>query len=381
MLYHPVAMSFFFAFTVALFGCGRSQTTAGSTGAQAMKTQSASQETFAEVKFEPIEFKATKRPQPQSVDEATASLDAIKKLYNWNNIPAALNKDLTTESVYQYVKAWKLLKEQIPHDIEFLKDLDGASIPGADKFTAQPIDNLKKQQLDWLENRLPKQMADSAKYTRQFLTANVDKMKWNHIEKAADCDMSDSIQVTNLLSRPDQNELRAEQIKNVDLAYASLAIFDQQISNDSDSNADWQAQRKSFRSVVDRYQEKLQQAGDAILPPSDINDAGLEKIAAKVLSDKKYKLPKAHRIIVNAPKRSFGKDHFTVDFGERSIEKSPYRWEEFQVATIEQEGDHYFLWYNTLLHYSVGPHTVPTNKWVLGPRHRSAPISKKNIDK
>jgi len=86
------------------------------------------------------------------------------------------------------------------------------------------------------------------------------------------------------------------------------------------------------------------------------------------------------RVIVNAPKKSFGKDHYTIDFDERSIEKSPYRWEEFQAATIEKEGDKYFLYYNTILKYSVGPHTVPTGKWVLGPRHLSAPISEENIN-
>ena len=144
--------------------------------------------------------------------------------------------------------------------------------------------------------------------------------------------------------------------------------------------SDWAAKKKTFRDMVVRYQEKLEQAADAIQPPADIGNAELKAIAAEVLANKQYKLIKAERIIVNAPKKSFGKDHFTIDFGERTIEKSPYRWEEFQVATIEKDGDQYFLWYNTIMNYSVGPHTVPTEKWVLGPRHKSAPISKKNIN-
>lgn len=386
MCYQLTTLTLFLGFAIAIAGCGRSNTTADSIGGQDMIAQTDSQEIFPAVTFDSIEFKATERSEPQSVDQAKATLDAIDKLYNWINIPAALNKDLTADSVFQYVKAWKLLNAQIPHDIQWLKTIDGASLPGADKFSAQPIDNKKKQLLDWLENRLPKQMADSGKQTRDFLKANVRSDAWSHIEKAADCDMSDQTQVVSLLSRPQIIQLRAEQIRNVDLAYAALTMFDKQMGNSGNSGnsgdgVDWPTERKTFRAIVARYQDKLQQAADAILPPTDIGDATLAKIAAGVLTDKKYKLPQAKRIIVNAPKKSFGKDHFTIDFGERTIEKSPYRWEEFQVATIEQEGDQYVLWYNTLLYYTVGPHTVPTGKWVLGTRHRSAPISEKNINK
>lgn len=377
MCYQLTTSTLMLSLVIVLAGCGKSKTTEGTTGGQNMTAQTDSQTIFPEVTFDSFEFKATQRDQPESVEQAKATLDAIDKLYNWSNIPAALNKDLTEDSVFQYVKAWKLLSGQIPHDIQWLKTLDGASVPGADKISTQQIDNKKKQMLDWLENRLPKQMADSAKHTRDFLKGSVAPDMWSYIEKAADCDMSDQTAVVNLLSRPDINQLRAEQIKKVDLAYAALTMFDEQMGHESD----WATQRQSFREVVARYQEKLQQAADAILPPVDIGDAALAKIAAEVLADKKYKLPKAHRVIVNAPKKSFGKDHFTIDFGERTIEKSPYRWEEFQVATIEKEGDQYVLWYNTLLYYSVGPSTVPTQKWVLGPRHRSAPISEKNINK
>ena len=363
-----------FAIVAATAGCGKSKTQAQ--GESNMGSTSTQTELFPEPQFTPIEFTPTKRDAPQTAEEAIASLEAIKKLYNWSNIPAALNKDVSMESTHQYVKAWKLLRSQMPQDIAWLKSLDGKSVPGVDRISTQKIDNSAKSQIEWLENRLPKQMDDSAKYTRQFLEGCVAPMTWNHIEKAADCDMSNSSQVTNLLSRQDVNRLRAKQIEKVAVAYESLIFFDDVMGVESD----WAAKKKTFRDMVVRYQEKLEQAADAIQPPADIGNAELKAIAAEVLANKQYKLTKAERIIVNAPKKSFGKDHFTIDFGERTIEKSPYRWEEFQVATIEKDGDQYFLWYNTIMYYSVGPHTVPTEKWVLGPRHKSAPISKKNIN-
>lgn len=363
----------------AATGCASSSSEANVTDNSGDKemTTTVSNEIFPERNFSPIQFKPTKRAQPKSIEEATASLEAIKNLYDWQNIPAALNQDLSFEKVRQYVEAWKLIGDQMPHDIEWLKKLDVKNIPGGENLAIQKAEGLKKNQLDWLENRLPSQMENSAKYTRQFLEGCVAPMMWNHIEKAADCDMSDSSKVANLLARPEQNENRAKQIKQVATAYEALRFFDAEMGIDSD----WDTKKKAFRKMVVRYQNKLEQAGDAIKPPSDIGNGELTKIAEEVLTRKTYKLPKSVRVIVNAPKKSYGKDHYTIDFGERSIEKSPYRWEEFQVATIELEGDQHYLWYNTILNYSEGPHTVPTGKWVLGPRHKSGPISMANIDK
>lgn len=360
-------------------GCGSDDSNGQQQKQQAAGRVEASQSSniFPEVNFAPIQFKARKRKPSKDAQQAIAALQEMKTLYDWQNIPAALNQDLSFEKVRQYVEAWKLVHDQMPQDIEWLKGLTAKTLAGVDSISVQKIENQRKVQLDWLENRLPDQLNRSAKHTRQYLEGCVAPMMWGHIKKAADCDMKDSTQVANLLARPQLNETRAESIKKIALAYQALEFFDSELGVETD----WASTKKEFQNVVIRYESKLAQAADAILPPADIGNAELAKIAEKVLNDKKYNLPKSVRIIVNAPKRSFGKDHFTIDFGERSIEKSPYRWEEFQVATIEQDGDQFALWYNTIVKYSEGPHTVPMEKWVLGPRHMSALITKANIDK
>ena len=336
-----------------------------------MSAATTSTEIFPVPNVPAIEFHAVTRPRPTDAEEALAQLEALRDLYDWQNIPPALNQNLTIQSVAEYARAWKLINDQLPYDIQWLKELDGRSVPGADNIQVQKIDNTKKSQLDWLENRLPNQLADSAKYTRQFISGCIDPIMWQHISKAADCDMSDSSQVRNVLGRPELNETRAQQIRQVAEGFEAAILFDNLLGIESD----WSQKKNAFREMVLRYQEKLAAAAEAIQPPEDIGDSELRKIAQQVMTDKQYRFPKPVRIIVNAPKRSSGKDHYTIDFGERSIEKSAYRWDEFQVATIEKEGDQYFLYYNTLLNYEVGPHTVPTGKWVLGPRHKSAPIS------
>ena len=358
-----------------LTGCGPQQTM--EEGAKEMPVTEIQNELFPETKFESIQFKPAKREQPKTAKEAITALDNLRELYDWSKIPQALNQELSEEKLSQYVQAWQLLHKQMPNDIEWLEDLFEKGVDGADNIERQTIANRSKTQIDWLKNRLPKQLEDSAKYTRQFMEGCVAPMMWNHIEKAANCDMSNSTMVTNLLARPNINQLRNEQIKKVALAFDALQFFDQEMGIDSD----WATPKKKFRDMVARYEEKLAQAAEAIQPPQDINNSELSQIAADVLGNKKYSLGKIERIIVNAPKRAFGKDHYTIDFSERSIEKSNYRWEEFQAATIEETDGKYYLWYNTLIKYSEGPHTVPTGQWVLGPRHRSAPISQSNIGK
>ena len=330
----------------------------------------------AQAKFPKIEFTATKRPTPKSVEEAESSIKAIRDLYDWSRVPPALNQNLTKDSVFQFVKSMKLLQSQLPHDIEWLKSLDVDSIPGIDRFTSQTVGNAKKSALDRLEQYLPRDMEHSLKYTREFLITSFNETQMFTLKKGAECDMTNQSEVRNTLGRENINQLREDSIKRIATAFDAIEFFDEQLGYESD----FSTEKQTFVALVKQYKSNLDAAAAAIQPPADIGDKNLAKIAAEVLADKKYKLAKPVRIIVNAPKKSHMKDHYTIDFGERSIEKSPYRWEEFQVATIEKEGDQHYLWYNTMLYYEVGPHTVPTKKWVLGPRHKSAPILEENIN-
>ena len=96
-----------------------------------------------------------------------------------------------------------------------------------------------------------------------------------------------------------------------------------------------------------------------------------------MLARKQYKLPKAARLIVNSPKKNKSETEYTVE--DSAIVKIDRVWDEFQVATIEPESDGKFgLYYNIMLYYHKGPRTVPTGKWVLGPRFRSSPIAAKH---
>ena len=339
-------------------------------------TNATANEIFAEpAPMPPIDFEPVVRDVPKSAEVAKNQIKNVKRLYDSTNVPQAMNRDLTLESCYGYVKAMKLLEDQAKEDIKWLKKIDPSKL-SSDKFEAQSLESDRLHALSRLEEYLPKDIAFSKKYTQEFIESSIAEMQWGHIQKAADVDMSNSSEVSRWLGRQSLNEAREQTLRRLLGCFASAKLFDETFGTDTQ----YGPKKEKFMAMVKTYQSKLEQAADAIQPPKDLGKPELKTIAAEVLANKKYKLPKPVRIIVNADKKSHGKDHYTVDFSERSIEKSAYRWEEFQVATIEKEGDQHYLYYNTILYYEVGPHTVPTKKWVLGPRHKSAPISEKNIN-
>ena len=324
----------------------------------------------------PIEFTAVDRPTPKTVEDAVATLESIRKLYDSTNVPDPLNGPLTIEDAYEVAKAIKLMQSQLPLDVAWIQKTKGSEIPGADKWSAQSFDNPKASVLSRLEQYLPKEIEYTLKYSREHFDGTYN-MHMPFIEKAADVDMSDQNAVRNLLGKELLNHSRDDTIKMVGTAIEAAILFDMTL----DGKTEWTTKRDHFREVVTRYREKLATMASAITPPADVGDAALTAIAREVLSRDQYGLPEPARIIVNTRKKSASEDKYTVDFGERTITRDPYRWEEFQVATIEKQGDSYYLWYNTLLNYSVGPQTVPTGKWVLGPRHKSSPIAEANINK
>ena len=325
--------------------------------------------------FPPIEFEPVRRDPPKSADEALATIEAIRKLYASTNVPPPLNQDLDRESVYQTAKAVKLIQLQAPLDVAWLEGLQVDGFPAEDRSSWQRVESDRKAALSRIQEYLPKEIEFTLKHTANFIADSLAPLNQLVVSKAAELDMSDQNQVRNLLGNELLVQSRREAIARLSEGFEAAILFDDMLGTDSG----WATKRDAFRNLVTRYQQNLAQAAEAITLPNDIGDEELARIAAEALRNPKYGLPPYVKLIVNAPKRSHAKDHYLVDFDERSVTKSKYRWEEFQVATVEQEGETYFLYYTTLLKYSNGPATVPLGQWVLGPRHKSAPIAPKNF--
>ncbi len=326
-----------------------------------------------------FEYEPVERSQPKSAEQAEEILKQMSAFYSAPNVPRALNRDLTRESAYEVAKGLIALEKQKEVDLRWLKAFDAEKIPTADQWAAQNLTRSKDSVISRLEEYLPRDMEHTLKYTRDFIDGSVSPLQIEFVRKAAEADMSNQNAVRNLLGRPMLNASRDKDIRRMLECFDAAILFDEMMGA-GEGQSKYREQKADYRKLVNQYQDKLANFAEAIQPPTDIGDSNLTKIAKEVLANERYDLPEAVRVIVNAPKRSFSKDHYTIDFGEESITKDPYRWEEFQVATIEKEGDQYAMYYNTMIKYSVGPKTVPVEKWVLGPRHRSSLIAEANIN-
>ena len=322
--------------------------------------------------FEAIQFTANERPQPNSPEEALATMVEIRKLFDSNNVPDPLNQDLSRETVYAVGKAIRLLQSQLPLDIAWLNGIDPSSIDGVDSVSQQQIANTKKNLLSRLEQYLPEEIEFTLTHTSKFIADSLTPLNQMIVEKAANLDMADQNAVRNLLGNELLNQSRAKAIQRLAEGFEAAILFEKLM----EQNDQWTAKRDSFYQLVAKYEKNLSQAAEAITLPKDIGDAKLKSAAEKALDRSKIKFEK---LIVNAPSRPFSKDHYLVDFDETSVTKSLYRWEEFQVATVEKERNGYFLYYSTIRKYSEGPKTVPVGEWHVGPRHKSSPISVKSF--
>ena len=322
--------------------------------------------------FQEIRFSAKERAQPKSPQEALATMEEMRKLYDSSNVPDPLNQDLSRETVYAVGKAIRLLQLQLPHDIEWLKKLDASAIEGVDNISKQQIANTQTNLLSRLEKYLPKEIDFTLVHTSKFIADSLTPLNQMIVEKAANLDMSDQNAVRNLLGKELLNQSRAQAIQRLAEGFEAAILFDELMQQDNQ----WPSKRDAFYLLVAKYEKNLGQAAEAISLPKDIGDAGLKSAAEKALARSKIKFEK---LVVNAPSRPFSKDHYLVDFDETSVTKSQYRWDEFQVATVEKEGNGYFLYYSTIRKYSEGPKTVPVGEWHVGPRHKSSPISVKSF--
>ena len=318
-------------------------------------------------------FNIKQRDTPESTESALEEFENVRQLFDSTKVPPALNQDLTIDRAREQATSLRLLKLQRVSDIEWLKSLDVERIAGNDQIETQKLGRLKTSLLSRLEKYLPNEIEHSEKYSRSFIRQSIEPASWAHIAKAADIDMNDQTAVKNRFGNELLTQSIATQIVQKNEAFAAAILFDRILGTDSG----YEPIQSKFQSVVDRYRQKLASATESIQFPEGIDKPALLNFAKQAFDDKQIPF---QRMSVISDQRSQSNDHYLVDFGEREIEKSEYRWKEFQVATIEKEGDRFFLWYTTVMYYSSGPATVPLEKWVLGPRHKSAPISEKQID-
>ncbi|MEM9411027.1 MAG: hypothetical protein AAGA30_07935, partial [Planctomycetota bacterium] len=116
------------------------------------------------------------------------------------------------------------------------------------------------------------------------------------------------------------------------------------------------------------YRRKAEEASTVKELPPDLGDATLKAVAKKVLANEKYAVGKIQKLIVNSEKAP--RDRIETKLHNGSLETVVRHWEEFQVVTLEIDGDELFVFYNTLKRFSRAPNPTPINQWILSKRFK-----------
>lgn len=328
---------------------------------------------YSPVSIEPfpeIEITVTKREQPKTIAEAYAAIKEMKAETENNLVPEVLQYPFTREKAIGYAESMAFLRAQRAENMAWLKKLDPNAVEIEMPTDPENLENRRKGELDRLEKYLQRDIDFSIKYSRENIVGSVDSHTGD-MERGANLSLDNDAHLKNQLADPQAVERRAKVTRDALLLIEIGSALDESLGVD---DVDWAAKKKTLEGHANAFFGMVEKAADSIKPPADIGKPELAEIAKGVLAANDFAY---ERLIVNSDKRSQNETSFHYDDG--SIYKVVRRWDEFQVATIEKEGDGYSLWYNEMLYYTEGPKTVPKGKWVLGARFRSSTILEKNI--
>jgi hypothetical protein len=129
------------------------------------------------------------------------------------------------------------------------------------------------------------------------------------------------------------------------------------------------------------------------MPKAASTDKSLLSIARETLKNPDYEVGPIKRMVVNSDKVHREQETSDIEFDKADVSLSGtvtlsgtettyrYSWDQFQVATAEEVGGSYFIFYNTLKYYTSGSATTPLNRWILSGRIQGSEIPEANIDR
>lgn len=303
----------------------------------------------------------------QSKQSPEALFQEIEKRYKGEMLPKALRPPVAVEQADAYASGVKFFREGAKKDLELLQ----AVKPDNDD---RRMKSDKERLIYWLSKGMPQQLDESLEQTRRSF-ANAIATHTDFIKFAADIDMNDQDKVRNNLANPDNLEQRETAIREATMYINVLQRIDEQLGEKSQ----WPEKRKEFEGIVAKFQQNVAVAAAKIMPPKDIGDTELRKIAEETLKDPKYGAKAWKRLIVNSPKQV--KQFSTYEVQDRMIVRYDYDFDFFQATTIEEEGGKLFMYTNTIAFYRSGRVNTPLKRWVVRERFRGAMIVAENVGK
>ncbi len=146
---------------------------------------------------------------------------------------------------------------------------------------------------------------------------------------------------------------------------------------------DREAQAKKVEAGIVRLKELAHASLEAVrLPEAKSTDPKLLKVAAATLKQKKNKIKGWERLVIDAQVTEHESRSAYLDVNSRTsatVTYYDYKWEEFQVTTVEEVDGVLWLYAHKLKRYSKGDSTTLLNEWRMTSRFELTPILRENL--
>jgi hypothetical protein len=303
--------------------------------------------------------------------DAPQKLAKLKEFYKSFDMLQPLRPPLDPKHVEDWARRLREFRdERMPADLRWLDSVKGK--------VGIPLQEWQRVR-GWVSSSWPMKL-------RGLLAQNMNTIDgparsaiyW--IDATLKLDLEDGTAVANRVlmeGQLERNMKRAEEAKD---ALEVAAAYHRGLG--TETKIDFAKELKRVAQAREHLQKAVRTGLDRVrLPKPATTDAKLTKTAHEVLARKKYGAGKPVRLVINTKVQRKEKREGSITPGTVSARITMYHyvWDEFQVCTVEREGDTHWIWFNTIRFYHKGGSTTPTGHWILSKRFRSTPILEKNL--
>lgn len=267
------------------------------------------------------------------------------------------SRELTNEDVSKFLGSIERFQADIKTDLPKIRAAAAALGSSSDVVAWVAVESKThiKEETDKLIRMLDRYVETAMMDAQNLAGLDVEKNKYSFVTESV---------------RKNNEEKFARAMRTLDQAKSLEDAFN--VPNR------WSSKTVEIETHFATYREKASQAATVKKLPKEIGDASLAKIAKEVLAIEKYGVGEIERLIVNS--KMVPRDRIETRYFNGALETIVRKWDEYQVCTVEKEGDKFFVYFNTLKKFSRAPGTTPIDKWILSNRFKSGEIAADKVN-
>ncbi|MEM9368967.1 MAG: hypothetical protein AAGD07_23500 [Planctomycetota bacterium] len=138
-------------------------------------------------------------------------------------------------------------------------------------------------------------------------------------------------------------------------------------------------QRNIMRDYMATYADKVRMAAEVRELPTEVGSPEQHAIAKQVFANEKCGVGEVVKVIVAS--KPVPRKRIEHKARSGAIETIIREWQQFQVTTVEREGDGLFVYVNDLASYTQAPNPTPMGTWVIKQRFKRGAIDPSKVER